>query len=180
MVGRTVAEVSAETERAAAFRSLVEDHLDRSYRLAVVILGDATEAEDAVQDAFEAAWRKWSSLRDQNLFEHWFGRILVNTCRDHVRRRSRSRVADISAELAVETPDPYGAAITRDVVDRGLAELSADDQTLLALRYYRDLKVDDIAAVLGMRPGTVMARLHHAMRRLRAVMDTRDGGEARP
>ncbi len=66
----------------------------------------------------------------------------------------------------------------RDALDGALARLKPDDQVLLALRYYEDLKVDDIALVLGLRPGTVMSRLHHAMNRLRAALDASGGKEA--
>ena len=55
---------SDEAERTAAFRRLAEQTLDPSFRLANSILGNPAEAEDAVQDAFVTAWRKWGSLRD--------------------------------------------------------------------------------------------------------------------
>ena len=54
----------------------------------------------------------------------------------------------------------------RDAVGRALAGLSPDHRIVLALRYYRDLTVDDIARILAMPPGTVKSRLHHALREL--------------
>ncbi len=57
--------VTAADARAAAFRGLIEAELDRAYRLATAILGDRYDAEDAVHDAAEAAWRRWSDLRDE-------------------------------------------------------------------------------------------------------------------
>lgn len=58
--------------RASAFHRLTSQHLDASYRLARAIVHDPSDAEDATQDALVRAWRKWPSLRDQSLFEHWF------------------------------------------------------------------------------------------------------------
>jgi RNA polymerase sigma-70 factor (ECF subfamily) len=165
-------------DRAVAFRRLAESHLDRSYRLASAILGDPVEAEDAVHDAFVQAWRKWPSLRDHALLERWFQRIVVNTCRNHLRRRARLRVRDISAELALAAPDAYATTQIRDGLDRALGQLSPDDQLLLALRFSRDLRVEDIATLLDLRPGTVMSRLHHALGRLRVVIDRIGGSEA--
>ena len=78
-----------EDSRADAFRRLAQLHLDSSYRLARAILGNAAEAEDATHDAFVTAWQQWSTLRDPLLFEHWFDRILVNTCRNRLRRTAR-------------------------------------------------------------------------------------------
>ena len=65
--------------------------LDRAYRLAGLLLGDATEAEDATQEALLRAWRSIDSLRDPAGFGAWFDRILVNGCRDRLRRRRRIR-----------------------------------------------------------------------------------------
>ena len=87
---------SANADRAAAFSELAERHLADSYRLAALILGERADAEDATQDAFVAAWKSWSSLRDPAHFEAWFGRILVNVCRDRLRRSRRHGVTDPS------------------------------------------------------------------------------------
>ena len=81
--------VEQPSERAEAFLRLADDHLDAAYRLARAILRDSTEAQDATHDAFEQAWRKWSTLRDPARFEPWFDRILVNTCRDRLRSGRR-------------------------------------------------------------------------------------------
>lgn len=160
-------------ERAAAFDRLASEHLDQSYRLARVIMGRSGDAEDAVHDAFETAWRKWSTLRDPAKFEPWFNRIVVNTCRDRLRRASRRRVEELDAQRPAG--DQFSAAEDRDELDRALARLKADDQVVLALRYYLDLKVEDIAEVIDVRPGTVMSRIHRAQTRLRSILSAHEG-----
>ena len=70
-----------------AFAALTRQNLDGAYRLAWAILRDSAEADDATQDAFAIAWRKRSSLREPDRFEAWFGRILVNVCRERLRSR---------------------------------------------------------------------------------------------
>ncbi len=81
----------AETEeqRMAAFRRLADERLDASYRLATAILGDANQSQDAVHDAVLLAWERWPSLRDRAKFDAWFDRIVVNVCRDRLRRDAR-------------------------------------------------------------------------------------------
>ncbi len=164
--------------RADAFRRLVDRELDAAYRLAAVILNDRVEAEDAVHDAAESAWRRWGDLRDPARFDAWFRRILVNGCRDRLRARARHRVVDLGRELTEaehpRIPDAAGAAEVRDVVDRALDDLGADERVLIALRFHLDLSVPAIAAVLGIPEGTVKSRLHHAMSRMRTAIEEAD------
>jgi RNA polymerase sigma-70 factor (ECF subfamily) len=168
----TVAEPA--TERAQAFLRLADQHLDAAYRLARAILRDATDAQDATHDAFEQAWRKWSTLRDPSRFEPWFDRILVNTCRDRLRS-GRRMATDISVEVAITAGDPFTQAQDRDLLAGAIAALPPEHRIVVALRYYRDLPVDEIASRLGIPPGTVHSRLHYALKRLHASIDAADG-----
>jgi len=158
--------------RAAAFRAMADRHMDGAYRLARVILHDPADAQDAAHDAWVQAWRKWGSLRDPDRFEPWFNRILVNTCRDRLRRQARRPTQDLSGEIAAwaKGPDPMTEVDTRDLLRRGLAHLSPDHQLVVALRFYRDLTADQIAEQLGIRVGTVHSRLHYALKQLHAVL----------
>src|SRR5436853_5099879 len=83
--------LSLEAEEPDTVTRLIEHGLDRAYRLAGLILGDAAEAEDAVGDAIEAAFRHARELRDPARFGAWFDSILINRCRDRLRRRGRVR-----------------------------------------------------------------------------------------
>ena len=157
--------------REAAFHCLVDAHLNRAYRLAAVILHDQHEAQDAVHDAFVTAWRKYDSLREPARFEAWFDRILVNVCRDRLRRASRFRVSDLSALPDIAGPDPTAALPDEILVSRALHRLKPDDRVVLALRFYRDMKVDDIATAMGIRPRAASSRLHRALGRLRHILD---------
>jgi RNA polymerase sigma-70 factor (ECF subfamily) len=112
----------------------------------------------------------FATLRDPSRFEAWFDRILVNTCRNRLRQGSRQRATDISAEVALATSDPFHAMHDRDLIGRGIEQLSPDQQVVIALRYYRDLSVDEIASLLGVPAGTVHSRLHYALRRLQGLL----------
>jgi RNA polymerase sigma-70 factor (ECF subfamily) len=170
MTGSEAVEARSGPNAAAAFQALADQHLDAAYRLARVILRDETEAQDATHDAFVQAWRKWSTLRDTDRFEAWFDRILVNACKDRLRRGSRTVARDISDELGLETPDPYLRTHERDAIDQALATLSPDQRVVVALRYDRDLAADEIARRLDIPVGTVHSRLHYALRKLHEVI----------
>ena len=152
---------------------LADEHLDKAYRLARAILRDPAEAQDATHDAFVQAWRKWETLRDPSRFEPWFDRILVNTCRNRLRS-TRRMATDISVEVALATGDHVGQVEDRDVVGAAIAALSPDHQVVVALRYYRDLTVDEIARRLDIPRGTVQSRLHYALKRLHDAIDAAD------
>jgi RNA polymerase sigma-70 factor, ECF subfamily len=160
--------------RAAAFTRLADEHLDKAYRLARTILRDEAAAQDATHDAFVQAWRKWETLRDPARFEPWFDRILVNTCRDRLRAPSWL-ATDISAEVALASGDHSGHMDDRAVLGAAIAALSPDHQVVVALRFYRDLAIEDIAGRLGIPTGTVQSRLHYALKRLH---ETLDGGDS--
>jgi RNA polymerase sigma-70 factor, ECF subfamily len=174
MADRRRVEVEDQAARADAFRALADRHLDASYRLAQVILGQRAEAEDATHDAFVTAWRNWSTLRDQELFEHWFDRILVNTCRNRLRHVSRRRTEDLSADLEFVASDAFGPMHDRGQLWPAMAQLAPDQRVIVALRFYRDLTIDQIADRVGIRAGTVKSRLHRALRALRISLDQAD------
>ena len=173
-------ESSAGLDRAEAFRHLVGDELDRAYRRATLMLGNQFEAEDAVHDAAERAWRSWSSLRDPRQFEAWFGRILVNVCRDRLRHRRRVTAIEDVSESAPEPTDQSAhrhvdGAGDRAVLLDALAALSPDERATIVLQFDTDLTVPEIARLTRTREGTVKSRLHHALRKLRAELGERWG-----
>jgi RNA polymerase sigma-70 factor (ECF subfamily) len=174
MADRRGVEVEDQAARADAFRALADQHIDASYRLAQVILGQRAEAEDATHDAFVAAWRNWSTLRDPELFEHWFDRILVNTCRNRLRHVSRRRMEQLSTDSEFITSDAFGPMHDRGQLLPAMAQLTPDQRVIVALRFYRDLSIDQIAARLGVRAGTVKSRLHRALRGMRISLDQAD------
>lgn len=165
-----VESVVASDEATEAFRLMTARHLDKAYRLACAILGDAGEAEDATQDAFASAWRNRGTLRDTDKLEAWLGRILVNACRDRLRRRSRSRVQSLDLSSLPFVADGSDAASSRDELSRALARLDPDHRIVVILRFWADLTVEEIARRVGVAEGTVKSRLHYSMQQLRDAL----------
>ncbi len=144
-----------------------------AHRLAASILRDPIGAEDAVQDALLRAWNRRRSIRFEAGEPHrWFIRIVVNVCRDELRRRRRQPVATIQP-LAAGEPVAESAWTTaeHDDLDRVIGHLKEDEQIVLGLRFGRDLTVPQIAAQLGLPEGTVKSRLHYALEHVRAALD---------
>jgi RNA polymerase sigma-70 factor (ECF subfamily) len=154
-----------------AFATLTRRHLDSAYRLAWAILTDAGDADDATQDAFALAWRNRRSLRDPAHFDAWFGRILVNVCRQRLRQRSRQLSQPLDIEAGPAISDASQPTSDRDAISRAMARLDADHRIVIVLRYWADLTVDEIAARLDTPPGTVKSRLHYALRSMRPRLE---------
>jgi len=162
--------------RRLAFARLTDVRLSRAYRLAAIVLDDPVEAQDAVHDATVRAWTSFDALRDPERFDAWFDRILVNGCRDRLRRR---RVRAIAAPVvtgrfevtARSEPDPSVTAVERDALRRVLATLDAEHRLVVILRYVEDMTPAEIAGLTGTREGTVRSRLHYALQGLRAAFE---------
>jgi RNA polymerase sigma-70 factor, ECF subfamily len=160
------------TAAAERFLRLANGELDRAYRLAGLILADQHEAEDATQDALLRAWRSAGSLRDPAGFQAWFDRILVNVCRDRLRRRGRVRLITIDdAPSASAERDPFRTIFDRDEVLRAMASLDDDHRIVIVLHYWADLTLEGVAARVGWPVGTVKSRLHRGLMAMRSRLD---------
>ena len=165
------------------FLRLANGELDRAYRLAGLLLGDEHEAQDATQDALIRAWQSIGSLRDPAGFQAWFDRILVNVCRDRLRRRRRITFVPIDSEGdggrsgTRDATDPFRAVLDRDHAVRAMTGLNPDERIVLILHYWADLTLDAVAERLGWPVGTVKTRLHSGLNAIRRTLEsTPDGG----
>ncbi len=145
-----------------------EANVDDAYRLAGYLLGDAAEAQDAVQEALLKAWRNWAGLRDVRAFRPWFKRIVINCCND--RLKGRRRVVDLEAAAELPAADVFAGMVARDQVGRAVGRLAPDHRTVIAFRYWEDMTLEQIAETLGLPLGTVKSRLHYALRALRTEL----------
>jgi RNA polymerase sigma-70 factor, ECF subfamily len=162
---------STTTEPEVWFARLADQELDRAYRLAGLILGSFNDAEDATHDAFVRAWNHVDSLRDPAGFRAWFDRILVNVCRDRLRRSRIVQFVPVDAE-AMDLPSVDYHDQLRDEHDlmAAIAALDVDLRVVVILRYWADLTVDDVAERLAIPAGTVKSRLHRAIGQMRSQL----------
>ena len=156
----------------AAFMDLVRSRGGRLFAIAHRILRDVDRAEDALQDALVIAWRDLPSLRDPDRFDPWVHRLLTNICVSHATRE-RHRTANLRV-LPLDgptAPDDLIGVVTRDQLDQGFRRLTPDERAVLVLHHYVGYAPTEIADMLGIPPGTIRSRLHHAHRAMRAALD---------
>jgi len=160
-----------------AFASLAVAAGDRLHAVAHRILRDTDLAEDATQQALLSIWRDLPQLRDPARFDAWSYRLLVRACYAEAGRARRAgpNIHLLPADEPMAT-DRLGEVVDRDQLERGFRRLSIDHRTVIVLRYFLDLPIEQVAETLGIPVGTAASRLHHAIRGLRAALDA----DARP
>lgn len=166
--------VRAQEGDTRAFEALVRRHQRRLYRLAVRLLGDTSDAEEAVQEAFVAAWRQLKGFRGEAAFSSWMYRIVTNRCLLQVRKRRPVLVlADLDEQPGPDGASPEQAAEAQDrgaALNRALRELPAEQRTCWILRELHGLSYDDIGTIVGASADAVRGRLYRARCTLAEVM----------
>jgi RNA polymerase sigma-70 factor (ECF subfamily) len=169
----------AGTGDADAFGELVARHRPSALRVATVVLGTATGADDVVQDADLRAWNARATVDPERAFRSWYLRVVADAARN--RRRSFGRHAALELRHARTVPttpvaDPADRAVRdeeRQVVLAALGRLRREDRLVIALRHFEQLSEAEMADVLGCATGTVKSRLSRAMGRLRRQLERR-------
>jgi RNA polymerase sigma-70 factor (ECF subfamily) len=150
-----------------AFAVLVERRLETAFRTASAILGNEADARDVVQEAFVSAWVHLPRLRDVGRFDAWLSRIVVNRCRDALRRRRRAR--EVAIDDAGLTDPVSGPEFS--TLNAAFERLGIDQRHLLVAHHLHQQPVVEIARQLGIPVGTVKWRLHAARRALERALE---------
>jgi RNA polymerase sigma-70 factor (ECF subfamily) len=138
------------------------DSYPRFYRLAYRYLGREADAQDAVQEAAYKAISRCRSLRSPEWIDTWLYRIVINESLSILRKNSRQSDGDDILEQ-IPTQDQYQDLDLRAAI----ARLDTLDQTIITLRFFEELKLDQIAAITRQPLSKVKSRLYRAMKKLR-------------
>ena len=130
------------------------------YRTAALMLGSASAAVDAVDEAVYQGFRGCGKLREAAFFDTWLTRILINTCNTELRRRKRELAV---AELPETAQEEFDALPLKEAVRRLPKEL----REVVILRYFTGLTLEETAKALGIPRGTVSTRQKKALGLLR-------------
>ena len=140
--------------------ALVVQYENTLYRAALAILGNVPEAEDAVQETYLRYLKTNPVFQDDNHARAWLLHVLANICKSFLRHKKRHP----EEELLDIYPAPDSD--TRDLVE-AIQELPANQRAAVHLFYYEGYSTEEIASILGQRPGTVRSHLSRARETLR-------------
>jgi RNA polymerase sigma-70 factor (sigma-E family) len=151
---------------------LYRAHAPEALRLAYLLTGERTLAEDLVQDAFVKVLGRFHDLRNKDAFWWYLRRTIVNLARSQFRRRRVER-----AWLERQRPQDMAPAADdlgdRDRLQRALMTLRPEQRAAIVMRFYEDLSEADTAQALGVAAGTVKSLVSRGMDRLRAELPER-------
>ena len=153
------------------------------YTCALRLVGNPDDAADVTQDVYLRVVRKLSSFRHEASFTTWLNRVTTNVAMSALKRRTR-RVAVEGAIIPPDTrdpsPDPAERAETVALaqrLERLIAELPQGQRQVLVLRDLYGQSTDEVADAMGLTPGAVKVRLFRARERLKAELESAEGGQ---
>jgi len=153
----------------------ITDHKENVYRLAYSYVKNAEDALDIVQDSIQKAFVSSEKLKNIESVKSWFYRIVVNTSLDFLRKQKKIHVVD---ESTLEAFHPANDDVYPNIdLERALDDLPPIYRTVIVLRYFEDLKLEEIAEVLEENLSTVKTRLYQALRILRVKMNDESAEE---
>lgn len=161
---------------ARAARTLVEAHYGSMYGLALRMIGDGTEAEDLVQEAFARAFHRLHQFDATYRLSTWLHRIVLNSCRDHLkspRRRERPSTAPLepSPESTESPADPMVDGQRARRLHDALQELRPKHREIIVLKDVLELSYDEISGVTGTPITGLKIRAIRARARLRKLLE---------
>ena len=162
-----------------AIAQLIQEHQLGVFRLALSVLNDPSEANEAAQDTFIAALNALRSYRENSSFKAWLYTIALNTSRSRLRKkktleRLQHRLTAIF-HVQSQCPPTLEDVVVGNEEDaalwNALEKLGEKHRIPILLRYYHDLSIQEIADILNVKEGTVHSRLSIARERLRSELD---------
>src|ERR1700687_3043047 len=147
---------------AEAFERFFDRQYDPVVRSLTLVFGDRATAEDAAQDAFERAYRKWRSVSTLDRPGTWVYVVALRDARRRLQREARS-----VGDLEICEPGMEEQVVTHLSLQAALAKLPLRQRAAVVLRYLGELSVAEVAEAMGCAEGTVKATLHNALLRLR-------------
>ena len=180
--------VAAQGGAPEAYEALLEAYGSRLYGYFFRAVGNHHDAEDLLGELTVRMVRRLKSYQDSGRFDHWLFRIAANLVRDRIRRlKARPRVASLSAEgedgrsMADRLPGPavavdagLTAAEASARLNRAMDSLDESTRQMILLRHFAEMSFKEIAAIYECPIGTVLARVHRALKNLRRKMEDDD------
>lgn len=152
-------------QRSSDVEKILLENYDSYYRLAFSYVKQEQDALDIVQESAYKAVRDCHKVSNPAYLKTWIYRIVVNTALDFLRKQKWEEPADTQPELSTE--DTYQEWDLKDVLNK----LAKQDRVIIILRYFEDLKLEEISEITGENLNTVKARLYRSLKKMRLALE---------
>lgn len=151
-----------------SFRELVEKYQSFCYTLALRILKNPMEAEEATQDSFIKAYRSLKNFNGKSKFSSWLYRITYNTSISYYRKRKNHESFEIiKYDRSHGVENRYSEGLDRKrFISEAINQLNEVDASLITFFYFEDLTLEEIGEIMALRPNLVKVKLHRARKKL--------------
>lgn len=156
-------------EKFQLVENYIVEHQNDYYRLAFSYVKNKENALDIIQDSIIKALNSIDCLEEVQYIKTWFYRIVVNTSIDFIRKHGRMQTMDDDI-LHSLLPEQHDLEKDYDLYE-AIDHLKEPYKTIIVLRYFEDLKIDEIAEVQQENTNTIKTRLYAALRKLRVNME---------
>ena len=166
-----------DEQRQPGFAELVRRHGQFYFRMAVRMLADPADAEDACQSAFMKVWRNRHGIREPKKMKAYLTTAVIHSCQETIRRRQRSRTHGFATESDLPhaaDPVPLTQLANRESIHAALAGLPDRTRTVVVMRLVQGLSGRETSKALSCSQSEVSRRLHDGMARLRDALTAQE------
>jgi RNA polymerase sigma-70 factor, ECF subfamily len=160
--------ISAQNGDREAFAILFEQYKNLVYKTAYLMLGESSEAEDALQEIFVQVYKSLSGFEPgRAAFTTWLYHVTFNYCLNHRRKKRPFTLPLEDMAPALKNEFPSAQLAEEEILQQAIGKLTDKQRAIVILRYFWDLSYAEIAQILDIPLGTVKSRLNLALKTLR-------------
>ncbi len=165
----------AQAADARAFEALYRANVGKVYGLCLRMTGNASEAEDCVQEAFIQAWNKLAKFRGDSSFGTWMHKVAVNVVLGRMRKSKREQDRIRAVSEVAPARETIGDSSSLEDLEQAMNELPSGARHVFVLHAVYGYSHDETGAMLGIAAGTSKAQLHRAKRLLKQQLEPASG-----
>ena len=161
----------------ARFAYFVTEYKDLAFSIAIRILENQQDAEEAVQDAFVQAFRRIKDFRGESKFSSWLYRIVMNHSLTRVKKRKRTILyeeIELAEDRIEEVESSYNGLTKQDqtkYINQALQRMAPEDRIILTLYYLEEQPLSEIAVITGISKDNIKMKLHRARRKMYGILN---------
>ncbi|CEN92792.1 RNA polymerase sigma factor [Paraclostridium sordellii] len=162
---------SSKKLKESKVKDYIVENQERFYKIAYSYVKNEDDALDIVHDAICKALQKIDTLKNIEVVKTWFYKILVNSAIDYIRKNNKY--------VSLSQEDMINEKISNDIysdidLEQALNRLPEEYKSIIMLRYFEDMKIEEIANILQQNINTVKTKLYKGLRRLKIKINTED------